>query len=37
LEDFSVFATATYWLTDANINFYDTQAVVGLIGAMFTF
>ena len=35
LENFSVFATASYWYTDANIDFYDTQAVVGLIGAMF--
>jgi len=37
LEGFSVFASASYWQTDANIDFYDTQAVVGLIGAMFKF
>lgn len=36
-EDFSVFATASYWQTDANIDFYDTQVTVGLVGVMFRF
>nr|WP_321399296.1 DUF2860 family protein [uncultured Desulfobacter sp.] len=36
-ENFSVFAMASYWQTDANIDFYDTEVAVGLVGVMFRF
>ena len=37
LDNFSVFAMGSYWSTDANIDFYDTEVFVGLAGAMVRF
>ncbi|WP_246804061.1 DUF2860 family protein [Desulfosarcina cetonica] len=36
-NDFSVFAMGTYWMTDANIDFYDTEVTVALAGMMVRF
>ena len=37
LDNFSVFAMGSYWSTDANIDFYDTEVSVGLAGVMVRF
>ena len=36
-ENFSVFVSAFYALIDANIDFYDTEAVAGLAGVLWRF
>ena len=36
-ENFSVFVAGTYFLEDANIDFYVTEAITGLAGVLFRF
>lgn len=36
-ENFSMFIAGNYLLNNANIDFYDTEAITGIVGAMFRF
>ena len=37
INDFSVFAMGTYWYSDANIDFYDTEVALAVTGVMVRF